>query len=282
VSTKLTFRKGVTNLSKRRTTRKVAFDDVAEVPQHRISNKGGKRQSSNPRSSTISNNVFNFKSFVEQRKTVSITPKSEKQSEYVDYLMDPDKLVIFATGPAGTGKTWLGVLAAIKALKGGEISKIVITRPAVAVDNENHGFLPGTLTEKLLPWAVPIMEIFKEYYTIQELNRLLEEEVLELAALSMLRGRTFKNTFVVADEMQSASSNMTLMLLTRIGEGSKMVITGDLKQMDKKFVTENGLSDFFKRFKNYRGNSIVTLEFGHSDVQRHPLVSEVLKLYGEE
>ena len=235
-------------MTRHRNTRK-SDEQVYEAPSRsNHSNKGHKKYQSE--------NVVNFKTFVEQRKSVTIIPKSVKQEEYVEMLLDPTKLIVFAMGPAGTGKTMLGVLAAIKALKEGDVEKIVITRPAVEVEGEKHGFLPGTLEEKLAPWMIPIFDVFKEYYSVRELTAMMEDEIIEIAPLGMMRGRTFKNAFIIADEMQNASPTQLLMLLTRIGDGSKMVITGDLRQRDKQFIKENGLSDFFEKFEGYRGNSI--------------------------
>lgn len=226
-------------------------------------------------------NVFSFKTFVEQRKAVSLYAKSDKQREYIDLLTNSEKKIVFATGPAGTGKTMLAVLAAIKALKNGEVKKIIITRPAVGVDDEKHGFLPGTLLEKLLPWATPIIDIFKEYYSPVDLKRMLEEETIELAALSLLRGRTFKNSYIVVDEAQNTSMNSMKMVLTRIGENSKMVITGDLNQHDKPFLKDNGFKDFTERLSRADSDTICMVNFTGKDIQRHPVVEEVLKLYGE-
>ena len=124
---------------------------------------------------------------------MSLIPKSLAQEEYVDLLLNPDKTIVFATGPAGTGKTMMAVLAAIKAYKEGVIQKIIITRPAVGVDDEKHGFLPGTLNEKMEPWTRPIFDVFKEYYSPREIALMLEEETIEISPLAFLRGRTFKN-----------------------------------------------------------------------------------------
>ena len=122
------------------------------------------------------NNVSNFNDYVTRTKKIQLVPKSLNQEKYIDLLNDSDKLIIFAAGPAGTGKTMLAVLAALKAYKEGEISKIVITRPAVGVDDEQHGFLPGTLNQKMEPWTRPIFDIIAEYYRPQEIAKMLEEQ----------------------------------------------------------------------------------------------------------
>ena len=228
------------------------------------------------------NNTTSFDTYQKQRKPITLTPKSRNQETYVDLLENPQRLIVFATGPAGTGKTMLAVLAALKAFRSGECSKIVITRPAVGVDDEQHGFLPGTLNQKMEPWTRPIFDIIEEYYKPQEVARLLEEKYIEIAPLAYMRGRTFKNSWIVADEMQNATPSQMKMLLTRLGENSKMVVTGDTQQADRK-AKDNGLLDFQRLLANF-GNSqyIAGVEFAIKDVRRHPAVAEVLKLYGEE
>lgn len=214
-------------------------------------------------------------------KRVELIPRTVNQETYVSQLLDDTKCIVFATGPAGSGKSFLAVLAALKAYKNGDIQKIVITRPAVAADDEKHGFLPGDLTQKLLPWVAPIIDVIKEYYSPQEVQRLIEDEVIELAPLAFLRGRTFKNAFIIADEMQNSTVNSMKMLLTRIGDNSKMVITGDLNQHDRQFVKDNGLKDFIARVSQTKSESISLSDFNVSDVQRHPVIKEVLSLYKE-
>jgi phosphate starvation-inducible PhoH-like protein len=225
--------------------------------------------------------VSNIESYQKQRRTISLIPKSRNQEAYIDLLEDPQRLIVFATGPAGTGKTMLAVLAALKAFRAGECSRIVITRPAVGVDDEQHGFLPGTLNQKMEPWTRPIFDIIEEYYKPQEVARLLDEKYIEIAPLAYMRGRTFKNSWIIADEMQNATPSQMKMLLTRLGENSKMVVTGDTQQADRK-AKDNGLLDFQRLIKDFDSQYIAGVEFAVRDVRRHPAVAEVLKLYGED
>lgn len=211
-------------------------------------------------------------------KRVEMLPRNTAQEAYVEALLE--KRMVFAVGPAGTGKTLLAVLRAIKALREGEITKIILTRPAVSVD-EKHGFLPGDLNAKMEPWTRPIFDVFEEYYGLQETKRLLEEGTIEIAPLGFMRGRTFKNAYVIADEMQNATPDQTKMLLTRIGEGSSMIITGDLKQHDRGFE-KNGLKDFLERLVQYNVQSMAVCTFRREHIERDPLVADVLEIYGEE
>lgn len=229
-------------------------------------------------------NVLNFNSYVteqKQKNKIELIPKSLKQEEYIDLLLNESKSIVFATGPAGSGKTMLAVLAALKAFREGTINKIIITRPAVEVDNEKHGFLPGTLNEKMEPWTKPIFDVMKEYYSVKDITHMLEEEAIEIAPIAFLRGRTFKNAYIIADEMQNSGSNAMKMLLTRIGENSRMFITGDLQQNDNKYIKDNGLREFLNLMKTRKSDLISFVEFGKKDVMRHPVVKEVLEIYGE-
>ncbi len=225
--------------------------------------------------------VSSIEPYQKQRRTIQLIPKSLNQETYIDLLENPQRLIVFAAGPAGTGKTMLAVLAALKAFRAGECSKIVITRPAVGVDDEQHGFLPGTLNQKMEPWTRPIFDIIEEYYKPQEVLRLLEEKYIEIAPLAYMRGRTFKNSWIIADEMQNATPSQMKMLLTRLGENSKMVVTGDTQQADRK-AKDNGLLDFQRLIKDFDSQYIAGVEFAVKDVRRHPAVSEVLRLYGED
>lgn len=228
-------------------------------------------------------NVIGFNNYVQQKtKQVILLPKTLTQEEYIDLLLDNSKHIVFATGPAGTGKTLLAVLAAIKALKERRVDKIVITRPAVGVDDEQHGFLPGNLTQKMEPWTKPIMDVLQEHYSCKEIAGMLDEQIIEIAPLAYMRGRNFKRSWIIFDEAQNATVNQMKMVLTRLSDQSKLVVTGDLKQLDRKYDKDNGLKDFILRLETASSGLIASVNFAHRDIQRHPVVAEVLKIYGDD
>ena len=207
--------------------------------------------------------------------------KSLNQESYIELLTDPTKHIVFATGPAGTGKTMLAMQAGVRAFKEGQVSKIILTRPAVGVDDERHGFLPGNITAKMEPWTRPLFDVIQEYYRPQEVARMLDEQVIEIAPLAFMRGRTFKDSWIVADEMQNATPGQMKMLLTRLGENSKIVVTGDTRQADRR-EDDNGLLDFKGLVAAYQHSKYVAgVEFANRDIMRHPAVKEVLHIYGE-
>ena len=209
--------------------------------------------------------------------TVTIVPKNVNQETYMLDLLSPSEDIVVGVGPAGTGKTMLAVQVAIKLFRDKTVDKIVITRPVVSVD-EDIGFLPGTLEEKMGPWTIPIIDVFKMYYCTNDIRSMLYEGIIEMAPLAYMRGRTFKKAMIVADEMQNATENQMKMLLTRIGDRSKIVVTGDLEQTDR--PNRNGLSDFVDRLKQkQKSEKISMVNFNHRDVVRHKVVSEVLDLY---
>jgi phosphate starvation-inducible PhoH-like protein len=226
------------------------------------------------------NNVINIDHRLnEKRRRVQIYPKSLSQETYLLKLNDPNKMIVFAIGPAGTGKTMLAVQWAIDQLKYGSADKIIITRPAVSVDEE-HGFLPGDLNEKMAPWTKPIFDVIAENFNAKEIENFIKEGVIETSPLAYMRGRTFKNAVVVADEMQNATPSQMKMLLTRLGTGSKMVVTGDLQQADR--PSNNGLLEFLGLYNNFQGHRYVDLvKFDVQDVERHEAVKEILSIYGD-
>ena len=242
------------------------------------------RRSRNTTALAIDSNVTNFNSYVQerqQRKAVHLIPKSLTQEEYISLLTDTSKYIVFATGPAGTGKTMLATLAGIKAFKEGEVKKIVLTRPAVGVDDEKHGFLPGDINAKMEPWTRPLFDVFAEFYGPKEIAHMLDEQQIEIAPLAYMRGRTFKDSWIIADEMQNATPGQMKMLLTRLGEGSKIVVTGDTRQADRS-NKDNGLLDFQGLVARYQQSKYIAgVEFAPRDIMRHVAVKEVLDIYGE-
>ena len=204
-------------------------------------------------------------------------PKTENQKKYVKYLESNSDYILSVIGPAGTGKTLFACNKAIVELKNKNIDKIVITRPVVPVEEE-LGFLPGNIEKKMNPWIRPIFDIFLETYSKSELNNMILNNIIEISPLGFMRGRTFKNSFIIADEMQNSTPNQMLMLLTRIGTNSKMVITGDLAQSDR--IKNNGLRDYIYKIKNnVIPENFNLVEMENSDIQRSQLVNDVLRLY---
>ena len=215
-------------------------------------------------------------------------PKTPNQEKYYSYLNDDKIKLLFVVGPAGTGKTMLACNNAVKDLKSGKVNKIVLTRPVVPVE-EDIGFLPGNINKKMDPWTRPIFDVFLDFFSQREIDLMMYNNVIEISPLAYMRGRTFKNAFIIADEMQNSSPNQMLMLTTRIGLGSKMVITGDLKQSDKGL--DSGLNDFINKFKVYEkresekynntdiNTGIKMVELNNTDIERSPVIVKILDVY---
>lgn len=224
-------------------------------------------------------NVVNINQYRKQiKQKVNLLPKNLAQEAYIDHLEDPNVNIVFAVGYAGTGKTYLATLWSIQQLKAGEVDKIIITRPNIAVDDRDIGFLPGDIFKKMAPWTKPVLDVFEEYYSVKDITRMLEENVIELVPLAYVRGRTFKNAAIILDEAQNTTRNSMLSVLTRIGENSKLVVTGDVKQSDR--GSSNGLTDFLARFEGSK--NIKVCHFGKDSIERHPVITEILRMYGEE
>jgi phosphate starvation-inducible PhoH-like protein len=219
--------------------------------------------------------VFSFR--------VLYNPKNSKQ-EKLDIFLKQNFPIVVAEGPAGTGKTLLSTQHSIQLLHENKIKKIVMTRPTVFTGSD-IGFLPGTLEDKMQPWMMPMLDVFQEFYAKDKIRKLINEGVVEIVPLGFMRGRSFRNCAIVADEMQNSSTEQMKMLLTRVGENSKLVITGDLKQTDLNGVV-NGLEDLLDRLrlKYISPHEMIKDGFGivrldGQCIERHPVIVKILDLY---
>ena len=216
--------------------------------------------------------VIESSNIVAGRKTIK--PRSKKQLEYFNLVKE--KQMVFCCGPAGTGKTYLAVAYAVSMLKSGEIEKIILTRPAVEA-GERLGFLPGDIKEKIDPYLRPIYDALNDMLSFSEVIKKIESGFIEIAPLAFMRGRTLSNAFIILDESQNTTAVQMKMFLTRLGENSKMIITGDLSQVDLPSGTKSGLRESINILKNV--DEIGFLEFTDNDVVRNPLVSKIVKNY---
>ena len=199
-------------------------------------------------------------------------PKTHGQCVYVRRIQ-ANKPILIATGPAGSGKTLLVCQEAVRMIRSRQVGKIIFTRPIVAAD-EDMGYLPGEMERKMEPWAKPMMEIMENYLTHNQINARTYIE-----PLGFMRGRTFTNSFIIADEMQNSTPNQMKMLLTRVGENTKLVVTGDTSQSD--LGEENGLTDIINKINGLECDYVSHMEMDNDDVMRHPAVSEILSVYNK-
>lgn len=213
-------------------------------------------------------------------RPINLIPRTRNQERLVLALQDTAQSIVVTAGPAGTGKTYLAMLAAIKSLREGACDRIVMTRPAVGVEGESHGFLPGNLVAKMEPWTRPLLDVMREYYRPADILTMIEDQVVEISPLAYMRGRTFKNSWIIADEMQNATPAQVKMLMTRIGSGSRIVITGDVEQADRQGAN-NGLVDLCARLQAQPVQGIAVCAMESKDIQRHSIIGSVLKLYAD-
>ena len=200
--------------------------------------------------------------------------KTLGQSKYVDAIKR--NTVVFGIGPAGTGKTYLAVCLAVSAFKAKQVEKIVLTRPAGEA-GEKLGFLPGDLQTKVDPYLRPLYDALQEMFGLETYSKLMEKGVIEVAPLAYMRGRTLSNAFIILDEAQNTTCEQMKMFLTRMGDGSKVVVTGDVTQIDLPAGKRSGLKHAVSVLKNIEGIEIVTLTA--KDVVRHPLVMAIVRAY---
>lgn len=209
-------------------------------------------------------------------KTKYIKARNPNQQLYIDSLNE--NIITIGSGDAGVGKTWLSIAVAIDHLLAGKVKKIILTRPAVEA-GEKLGFLPGGLEDKMLPYLIPLFDALKDFISKEQLDKFMAEEVIEIAPLAYMRGRTLSNAFVILDEAQNTTTIQMKMFLTRLGEGSKMAVNGDPSQIDLPPKINSGLVEVLKKLNNTKDIGII--KFSEDDVVRHPLVTEILKKYKE-
>ncbi len=220
---------------------------------------------------TLSTVIKEKKTFLKKAK---VRAKTSGQSKYLEAMREND--VVFAIGPAGTGKTYLAVAMAVEALKNNEVNRIILTRPAVEA-GENLGFLPGTLVDKVDPYLRPLYDAMYDMLTPEKFQYLRDQNIIEIAPLAYMRGRTLNNSFIILDEAQNTTIPQMKMFLTRTGFYSKVVVTGDITQIDLKTGQRSGLLHSEEILKNINGIRFTYL--GKNDVVRHPLVKEIISAY---
>lgn len=206
-----------------------------------------------------------------------IRPRTPGQGAYLRAIRNHE--MVFCTGPAGTGKTYLAVAAAIESLRRQEVRKVALVRPAVEA-GESLGFLPGDLQAKINPYLRPLLDALREMLDHEQVRRSMDEDVIEVVPLAYMRGRTLNNAFIIMDEAQNTTVAQMKMFLTRMGEGSKVVVSGDISQVDLLPNTRSGLSDALERLDGLRG--IATVALTGSDIVRHRLVQDIVRAYEED
>jgi len=207
-------------------------------------------------------------------------PRNSRQEKYARLLTERTPLII-AEGPAGTGKTLMACQHALRLLAEKKVKRVIVTRPTIAAD-DGIGYLKGGLQEKMTPWLAPALDVFQEFYSRDKVKTMMDLGILEMAPISFMRGRTFKSSFVIADEMQNATPSQTKMVLTRLGEESRIVVTGDIAQSD--ISGNNGLADLIERVEKYPpaemyGRGLAVIRFQQEHIERHPLLKTLCELY---
>lgn len=240
----------------------------------RFSNEGGKNVANSSKSDEKSNALYSESAGIKTYKNKLISPRSPNQVKYIEAIRAHD--MVFGVGPAGTGKTFMAVAAAVQMFQEGEIERMVFCRPAVEA-GENLGFLPGDMLEKIDPYLRPIYDALNEMMPAEEVTKKIESGQIEIAPLAFMRGRTLKNAFVVLDEAQNTTAMQMKMFLTRMGEGTRMVITGDPSQIDLPSGAQSGLKEAMSILRDI--SEIPFIHFDAKDVVRHRLVTKIIDAY---
>lgn len=249
---------------------RIAREDT-ETPARRGSNGGSPRSQSNGKSNSSGSAIDLFE------KARSVRPRTPGQEKYVEAIRGND--LVFCTGPAGCGKTYLAVAMALNALRTEQVRKIVLVRPAVEA-GEKLGFLPGDMLAKVNPYLRPLLDALVDILNFDQVKRYMENDIIEIVPLAFMRGRTLNDTFIILDEAQNTTATQMKMFLTRMGEGSKIVVTGDTTQIDLPERVKSGLGDAISRLGDVPGVEAVKLS-GH-DIVRHRLVREIVRAYDDD
>lgn len=240
-----------------------------EAPSRRGSNGGSPRSRSNGNGNGSAIDLF--------EKARTVRPRTPGQEKYVEAIRGND--LVFCTGPAGCGKTYLAVAMALNALRTEQVRKIVLVRPAVEA-GEKLGFLPGDMLAKVNPYLRPLLDALVDILSFEQVKRYMENDVIEILPLAFMRGRTLNDTFIILDEAQNTTATQMKMFLTRMGEGSRIVVTGDTTQVDLPERVKSGLGDAISRLGDVPGVEAVKLS-GH-DIVRHRLVREIVRAYDDD
>lgn len=220
-----------------------------------------------------------FRSAAATRNLTLYTPRNEMQKRYRTMLTNESPDIVIAVGPAGTSKTFGALLVGLEKLRNREIDKIMITRPIVPADND-LGFLPGTLDEKMKVWIMPFIDTLQSCMSTKEVQAILDDGSVQTCSIAHMRGRTLTNSYIIVDECQNTTPNQMLMLLTRIGDNSKFVFTGDIEQHDRIESEMNGLQDLLLRLEKRPNTDFIDVcKFTKDDVQRHAAIPHILELY---
>lgn len=234
-----------------------------------------------PSSSPLFCEFHSYATSYSMKAPQEIKARNPMQEKYLNLLQAPpasSPSILVATGPAGVAKTYLANAVGITKLKEGSIRKLIITRPAVAAGSDAIGFLPGSLEAKMDPFTRPIFDVFYRFATPKEVQSMIANQEIEICPLIYMRGRTFDNAWICADEMQNSTPEQMLMLLTRIGTNSKLIINGDPSQHDRKYEV-NGLADFLHRMETRPCDDIAHVKFADEHVERHPVIKKIIHMY---
>ena len=244
-------------------TNSIENNDIIQSIKSEMSNIDGK----------VKNNISPLGQIIKTPKR-SVIPRSKKQSEYLNYLLN--EKIIMSLGPAGTGKSYLAVSVGVSMLMEKKVERVILSRPAVEA-GERLGFLPGDMKDKVDPYLRPLYDALYDLFGYEKIQKKIETGEIEIAPLAFMRGRTLKNSFAILDEAQNASLTQIKMFLTRIGENSKLVVNGDPSQVDLINKNDSGLAKSMKILKSVK--EIKVVEFDHNDVVRHPLVAKIIQAY---